>query len=203
MCQTVVCHDSRAGVPDLYDKELAVLAHEVVSTGATLVTIMDACHSRSAMREGLPPGLTPRFAPGLETAPELRDLLPELVDDAAESSGPVPGAQLPGHVALSACDEWEVANERHFPDGWHGVFTEALGHALGRLGHDATYRQVFSYARCRVGSSCGRFPAWKRSVILPTGRFSAGCCGRALPGSPCGTCGVSGRWTRGPCTVWL
>lgn len=150
MCQTVVCHDSRAGVPDLYDKELAVLAHEVVSTGATLVTIMDACHSRSAMREGLPPGLTPRFAPGLETAPELRDLLPELVDDAAESSGPVPGAQLPGHVALSACDEWEVANERHFPDGWHGVFTEALGHALGRLGHDATYRQVFSYARCRV-----------------------------------------------------
>ncbi|OEJ21865.1 hypothetical protein AR457_39930 [Streptomyces agglomeratus] len=35
MCQTMVCHDSRAGVPDLYDKELAILAYEVVSTGAT------------------------------------------------------------------------------------------------------------------------------------------------------------------------
>ncbi|MFI6012329.1 caspase family protein [Streptomyces sp. NPDC051243] len=150
MCQTMVCHDSRAGVPDLYDKELAVLAHEVVRTGATLVTIMDACHSRSAMRDGLPAGLTPRSAPGLEAPPELRDLLPELVADATDPSGPVPGAQLPGHVAFSACDEWESANERPFPDGWHGVFTEALGHALARLGPDATYRQVLGYARCRV-----------------------------------------------------
>ncbi|MEH0630564.1 MULTISPECIES: caspase family protein [Streptomyces] len=150
MCQTVVCHDSRADVADLYDKELAVLAHEVVSTGATLVTIMDACHSRSAMREGLPPDLHPRLAPGLEESPRLRDLLPELVAGAADPSVPVPGAQLPRHVALSACDEWGLANERHFPDGWHGVFTEALGHTLARLGHGATYRQVLSYARCRV-----------------------------------------------------
>ncbi|MER6958500.1 caspase family protein [Streptomyces sp. NPDC000618] len=152
MCQTMVCHDSRSDVPDLYDKELAVLAYEVVSTGATLVTIMDACHSRSAMRDGLPPDLTPRFAPRSETPPALRDLLPELVTDATDpcGPGPVPGAQLPGHVAFSACDEWELANERPFPDGWHGVFTEALGHALARLGRDATYRQVLSYARCRV-----------------------------------------------------
>src|SRR4051812_10324152 len=50
MCQTSVCHDSRDGVPDLYDKELAILVHEVLATGARMVTINDSCHSRSAMR---------------------------------------------------------------------------------------------------------------------------------------------------------
>ncbi|MFF3619224.1 caspase family protein [Streptomyces sp. NPDC002467] len=151
MCQTLVCHDSRAGAPDLYDKELAVLAQEVLATGAALVTVMDACHSRSAMREAPAPGLTPRCAPRLEEAPpHLGDLLPELAAAVADPSRPAPGAQLPGHVAFSACDEWEVANEGQFPDGWHGVFTEALGHALTRLGPDATYRQVLGHARCRV-----------------------------------------------------
>ncbi|MFF7043678.1 caspase family protein [Streptomyces massasporeus] len=159
MCQTMVCHDSRAGVPDLYDKELAILASEVVRSGATIVTIMDSCHSRSAMRDILPPGLTPRFVPRLESSPELRDLLPELTTDATDPSGPVPGAQLPRHVAFSACDEWGLANEGPFPDGWHGVFTQALGHALARLGRDATYRQVLSYARCRVeGQILGQIP---------------------------------------------
>ena len=46
-CQTTVCHDSRDTAHDLYDKELALLVHEVVSTGAHLVTIKDSCHARS------------------------------------------------------------------------------------------------------------------------------------------------------------
>lgn len=147
MCQTLVCHDSRAGAPDLYDKELGVLAQEVVTTGAQLVTIVDSCHSRSAMRDVPAPGLTARLAPAPATPPDPRDLLPLTA---------APGRQLPGHVALAACDEWERANERSFPDGWHGVFTEALGRALARLGPDATYRQVYSYARCRVEGRLSR-----------------------------------------------
>jgi hypothetical protein len=53
-------------------------------------------------------------------------LLPELVRAAADPTRPVPGRQAPGHVALSACDEWEVANESVFPDGVHGVFSARL-----------------------------------------------------------------------------
>ncbi|BCJ76946.1 hypothetical protein CS0771_64900 [Catellatospora sp. IY07-71] len=150
MCQTVVCHDSRADVADLYDKELGILAHEVVTTGAQLVTIMDSCHSRSGMRDVPVPGTKARLAPASTTAPALRDLLPELVAAAADPKRAAPGLQLPGHVALAACNEWERAREWPFADGWHGVFTEALGHALARLGPHATYRQVFSHARCRV-----------------------------------------------------
>lgn len=145
MCQTLVCHDSRAGASDLYDKELGVLAAEVVATGARLVTIVDACHSRSAMRDIPADGLVNRLAPASDTAPELRDLLPEL-----GAAGVQPGQQLEGHVAFAACDEWSQAKERKFGDDWHGLFSQALGTALARLGPQATYRQVFNYARCHV-----------------------------------------------------
>jgi Caspase domain len=153
-CQTTVCHDSRAGAADLYDKELGVLVHEVVATGAQLVTIKDSCHARSGMRGHPATGLTARLAPPADTSPALRDLLPELVRAAADPTRPVPGRQAPGHVALSACDEWEVANESVFPDGVHGVFSAALGRALARLDRDATYRQVLGDTRCQVE---GRF----------------------------------------------
>ena len=149
-CQTTVCHDSRAGAPDLYDKELGVLVHEVVAGGARLVTVRDSCHARSGMRGDPATGLTPRLAPPPDTPPAVRDLLPELVRAAADPTRPPPGRQAPGHVALSACDEWGVANESVFPDGVHGVFSAALGQAVARLDRDATYRQVLGDARCRV-----------------------------------------------------
>jgi len=155
MCQTTVCHDSRDTAPDLYDKELAVLVREIVSTGAQLVSVKDSCHSRSGLRGDPASGLTPRTAPRPEKPPELRDLLPTFVRDATDPARPVPGQQEPGHVALSACDEWEVANEVRSTHGVHGVFSAALVQALTRIGRDATYRQLLSDARCRVE---GRFP---------------------------------------------
>jgi hypothetical protein len=161
MCQTTVCHDSRDGVPDLYDKELAVLVHDVVATGARMVTINDSCHSRSAVRGGPEGGLRTRVAPSSDTAPALPDLLPELVRAAEDPARPVPGMQERGHVALSACDEWEVAHEVLAADRMHGAFSAALGQALTGLGPDATYRQVLSDARCRVE---GRFRRQKPTL---------------------------------------
>lgn len=160
--QTTVCHDSRqGGVPDLYDKELAVLVHEVVASGAFLVTIKDSCHSQGGMRDtpgdavARPPtGLPPRLAPALRVPPTVAELLPELVRDAADRRRPIPGSQAPNHVALSACESSEVANEEDFDGRIHGVFSEALRRTLTRLGPDTTYREVLSYARCLVE---GRF----------------------------------------------
>ncbi|GIF77256.1 hypothetical protein Asi02nite_67740 [Asanoa siamensis] len=156
MCQTTVCHDSRAGAPDLYDKELAVLVREVVANGALLVSIQDSCHSRSGLRGDPPTGRAPRLAPAAEEQPTPADLLPELVRDVAGGSNTAIGVHAPRHVALSACNEWELANEDLFTDGVHGVFSEALVHALGRLGRHATYRQLFHDARCRVEGRFGR-----------------------------------------------
>lgn len=157
-CQTTVCFDSRhGGVNDLYDKELAVLVREVVASGAQLVTIMDSCHSRSAMRELLdtpPTGLPPRLAESAGTRPALEMLLPELVRDAGDPDRPMPGMQMPGHIALAACQEHEVANEIDVEGDIHGVFSHALSRTLARLESQASYRQVLGGARCLVE---GRF----------------------------------------------
>lgn len=152
-CQTVVCYDSRrGGVGDLYDKELAILVRDVTAGGARLVTIMDSCHSRGVMRSAT--GLPPRFAPSLATPPTLRALLPGLVADAQDPNRPMPGAKVPGHIALSACQEHELANEDRVDGIPHGVFSHALNRTLARLGPRATYREVLSGARCLVE---GRF----------------------------------------------
>ena len=145
-CQTTVCYDSRhGGVPDIYDKEFAVLVHEVVAGGAQLVSIKDSCHARSGMREI---ELPPRYAEPSPVPPAVRDLLPELLAAAATPA--------PRHIALSACDEHEVARERSFRRTVQGVFSEAVCRAVTRLGDGATYRQVLSEARCLVE---GRYPA--------------------------------------------
>ncbi|MBE1484392.1 caspase family protein [Plantactinospora soyae] len=144
-CQTMVCYDSRHDdVPDLYDKELAVLVHEVVDRGAHLVTVQDCCHSESGMR-GAASGLRARVAPPVNVAPLPGTLLPEL-----GAGGLVPGAQDPRHVALSACQAFELANELQFGKRAYGAFTRALLQAVAHLGGDATYREVMAVARTRV-----------------------------------------------------
>jgi hypothetical protein len=174
-CQTTVCHDSRAGAPDLYDKELAVLAREVVAGGAQLVTIMDSCHSRSGVRGPEATALPPRLAPALTAAPALRDLLPELAEAVGDQTRPLPGTQLSGHIAISACDEYEVANEDHFAGGVHGIFSEALANALTMLAPGASYRQVVSEARCRVeGRYRRQRPGWEAVGDLADREFLGG-----------------------------
>ncbi|WP_176921472.1 caspase family protein [Pseudonocardia oroxyli] len=171
-CQTTVCHDSRDTAPDLYDKELAVLVREIVATGARLVSVKDSCHARHGMRA---PGMTPRLAPPARNPPRLVELLPELVRDTAGPDRPALGRQEPGHVALSACDEWEVAHETRTDDGVHGIFSLALTQALARLGPDATYRSVLADARCRVESRYRRqIPALEAVGSIADERFLDG-----------------------------
>ncbi|BEL06366.1 hypothetical protein Q0Z83_045570 [Actinoplanes sichuanensis] len=159
-CQTTVLHDSRTGtVPDLYDKELALLADEVVAGGALMLSILDSCHSRSGMRgeDDLPP----RLAPALKDPPAPDDLLPGLLR-AASTPGHRPGR----HITLAACQEHEVANETHPPGtGVHGAFSHAIGQALSRVGPTATYRDVWSHAHALVGA---RFRGQSPSLEVST-----------------------------------
>jgi hypothetical protein len=150
-CQTLICYDSRSGdVPDLYDKELAVLADEV--RGAMLVSILDSCHSRSGLRgqEDGEPALPPRLVSAALEAPAPQHLLPELLRAAEDPSRPLPGARAPRHVALAACQEHQLARERYRDGVIHGVFSHAIGRALSRVGPEATYRQVWSHAGALV-----------------------------------------------------
>jgi len=147
-CQTLVCFDSRHdGVPDLYDKEIAGLADEVLGRGAHLVTVLDSCHSQSGTRAPVS-GLAARAAPALDAAPPREALLARL--------GAGAGVHDPRHVALAACQTFEVAYETREADVPYGWFTHELTRAVAVLGGNATYREIMALARARAG---GQHPA--------------------------------------------
>lgn len=180
MMQTLVCADSRrGGVPDLCDKEVAVLIGEAVARGAHVVTVLDSCHSDGADRDqdaGTGPAwsgevdafgddtasrLTARWAPAAVEPLAMAALLPELGRSASTSS---PGAARsaavlgagPGYVALAACRRDQTAREIQMAEGHRGVFSLAVLKQLELLGPDATYRELMTGVRCYVENLVSR-----------------------------------------------
>lgn len=147
--QTIVCVDSRRGtVPDLLDKELAILIAEVAANGAHVVIVLDCCHAKGATRDAT---LTRQAPPG-EAPPSMERLLPELrehADNGVRGAGATVNRQ-PDHVALFACATDQSAYEIPLPTGSRGAFSLALLTELGRLGSAATYRELIGGARCYV-----------------------------------------------------
>jgi hypothetical protein len=173
MMQTLVCADSRCdGVPDLYDKEMAVLIGEVVARGAHMVTILDSCHSDGADREiggGVGAGaawfgevdeaehrgfsrLSARWVPAADSAPSASALVTEVggVRSAAVQR------ENPNYVALAACRRDQTAQEIRLPYGHRGAFSLAILNQLERQGPDATYRELMTGARCYVENLVSR-----------------------------------------------
>ncbi|MBB5869647.1 hypothetical protein F4553_003026 [Allocatelliglobosispora scoriae] len=146
---SLICADSRHdGVPDLFDKELTVLIGEVAASGAHVTVVLDSCHSAGIAREGLPM-LRSRFGPPADGPPRLDSLLPELAGLRSRTAA----EQAPSYVLLAACRENESAYEIRSPDGPRGAFSLHLLHAMGRLGPEATYRQLLAAAGCEVENS--------------------------------------------------
>lgn len=162
LMQTMLCVDSRhRGVPDLYDKELAVLIRDVADRGAHVAVVVDCCHADGADRAaGLVSGtagehpalrLTARWTPALNTPPALADLLAALSKpEEYETLRSTSTLRAPDHVALAACRSDQVAYELSFRAGHHGAFTTALVAQLERLGPDATYRRLLTGVRCYI-----------------------------------------------------
>ncbi|WP_326561240.1 caspase family protein [Micromonospora sp. NBC_01796] len=145
--QTLMCVDSRHGpVPDLYDKEIAVLTDEVAASGAHVVLVFDSCHSGGANRDAL----ATRWTPPPAQPPPTDLLLPELIIRTPE--GDPTGFYVGGadHVALAACRSDESATETLRYGPVHGLFTGALLAAAGQLGPGATYRELHTATRCEV-----------------------------------------------------
>ncbi|WP_194908302.1 caspase family protein [Catenulispora rubra] len=179
--QTLVCADSRRdGVPDLCDKEVAVLIGEIVARGAHVVTVFDSCHSDGADREaGAGAGanefgdqdvarLSVRWAPATDVPPSMSALLAELgmptptpMPMPTPASAPTSvlggGARSaiglgasPNYVALAACRRNQTAQEIQLADGRRGVFSLAVLKQLEGLGPSPTYRELMTGVRCYV-----------------------------------------------------
>jgi uncharacterized caspase-like protein len=137
--ESLVPADSRAGAPDIRDKELRPLLNRILDRGARLTVILDNCHSGSGAR-GLPSGARPR---GI--APDLRD-----VRDGA-SYGPRPENR--GALVLAAAqdfdDAWETRDER---GTMHGAFTWALLRAMRDSEPGEAAMDTFLRAQARMRS---------------------------------------------------
>jgi hypothetical protein len=121
---TILAWDSRGPddpdfLKDIVDQQLNVIIENAMNVqGANVITIFDSCHAGTADRDAAPGG---RHAPTVKVH-RLRQPI-------ATRQPAI--ATVIGHRAhLAAAMDAEIAMEKPFPDGNHGVFTEALIHAI-------------------------------------------------------------------------
>ncbi|MES9524081.1 caspase family protein [Streptomyces capoamus] len=209
LMQTLLCADSRHdGVPDLYDKDLAVLIGEITARGVHVVAVLDCCHSDSGTRgpgaAGAADGpwrapLAVRGQPPFPHRPPDGALLLPFGARPADRGGTAPRRGMapsrPGpepHVLLAACHSDQYAVEVPTDQGDRGLFSLALLERLESLGLGATCRELMTGARCRVEEAArGQIPVLSPAAEAVVDRPFAGGAVRAAR-SP-----VTMRWLRG------
>lgn len=143
--QSLVCVDSQVGdVPDLFDKELALLISEVAARGPHVTVVLDSCYSGGATRDV--PSIGVRRVEPVSPFPDPDQLLVPLTSRLAVS--PLSGHGVVDHVALAACQRDQVAYERADADHVRrGVFTAGLLTELRRGGSQRSYRELMAATR--------------------------------------------------------
>jgi len=139
--EAIVPADSRLGVEDIRDKQLATYFNRILDRGARLTALLDNCFSGSGAR-GLGIGMIVR---GITTDP--RD-----VRDGVRYGTP---PEERGALILSAAEDGDFAREVRDADGkFHGVFTWAWIRALSRASADEpageTFRRAQAYIRVEM-----------------------------------------------------
>jgi Caspase domain len=143
--QTLLCADSRVdGVPDLLDKELAILIGEVAARGPHVTVVLDCCHAGGGSRT--PPSVRARWVPPASQPPDPARLLRGHGRTAVGS--PSPRGRGADHVALAACQRDQKANEKPHEDHVRGVFSLGLLTELRRpRPAPSTYRELMAATR--------------------------------------------------------
>lgn len=152
--ETLLAVDSRVeGGLDIADKELAVLIAEVARGGAHVVVVLDSCHSGTATRDPGEVGQVRRMAPSKTwQRPEGTYWFEGDASVPAELDSAGGWRVLPvgRHVLLAACEDWQVAREYIVGGKTRGLFTWSLLGALGRLGAELSYKELFKQVQARV-----------------------------------------------------
>ncbi|HEY0159891.1 MAG TPA: caspase family protein [Thermoanaerobaculia bacterium] len=134
--ESLVPADSRAGAPDIRDKELRPLFNRILDRGARLTVILDNCHSGSGAR-GLATGAQPRGV-----AADLRDV--------ADATGE-PRPEDRGALVLAAAQDFDRAWETRDEEGqMHGAFSWAWIRAMRDAAPDEPAAETFLRAQARL-----------------------------------------------------
>jgi caspase domain-containing protein len=135
--ETLVPADSRAGAPDIRDKELRRLFNRILDRGARLTVVVDTCHSGSVAR-GLASGELSR---GVDLDPR----------DVADGSPQGPKPEERGALVIAAAQDfdraWESWDEAGQP---HGAFSLALVRAMRDAVPGEPAEETFLRARARL-----------------------------------------------------
>ena len=161
--ETQVCYDSRDrnGTPDLADKELRYLIHQVSLKNPHILTISDSCHSGDNTRTDL----VKRRLPDVETIgePRLSNLAPrrkwekfcfadkiskEDIANELVLENILPQGQ---HIQMSACQDRELAYELR----GSGIFTSMLLNVLERSNGNISYSDLRQRIRFSI---TGKYP---------------------------------------------
>lgn len=130
--ETIVPADAYLGIPDIRDKEVAVLLDNIVNNGIILTAIFDCCHSGS-MARGL-----------FDTKQDkLRWCAPDLKNDSKDGSVS-PRPEDKGALIISAAQDDEPASEFRMNNNTpHGAFTYGFIQAMNSLPATASAEQIF------------------------------------------------------------
>ncbi len=130
--ETIVPADAYLGIPDIRDKEIAVLLDNIVTKEIVLTAIFDCCHSGS-MARGL-----------FDSNPnKLRWCAPDMEHDAKDGSTS-PKPEEKGALIISAAQDDEPASEFRMDNNTpHGAFTFALIQTMNTLPASASAEQIF------------------------------------------------------------
>lgn len=136
--ETLVPADTRAGAPDLRDKELAALFVEAAAR-TRLTVVLDSCHSGGAMR-----GVGKLRSIPADRSRDLRD--------------PEPGPRPEDHgvlVMTAALDSQPAGEARDDAGRPHGAFTTALLAALARASGEPSAEELFASAKAAMQRGSG------------------------------------------------
>ena len=134
--ESLVPADSRAGAPDIRDKELRMLFNRILDHGARLTVILDNCHSSSGAR-GLGTGARPR---GVK--PDLRDVADGVT---------VPRPESRGALVLAATQDVDAAWETRDAEGkFHGAFSWAWMRSMRDSAGGEPVMETFLRAQARM-----------------------------------------------------
>jgi hypothetical protein len=167
--ETMVCYDSRDnnGTPDLADKELRYLIHEVSKKNPHIVVISDSCHSGDNTRSDLVKRRLPNEGENGENGEvitsRLSNLAPQrswdkfcfankISPDAIANTNEIKDILPEGrHIQMAACKDRELAYELR----GSGVFTSMLLNVLERSNGNISYSDLRQRIRHSVS---GKFP---------------------------------------------
>lgn len=131
--ESIVPADSRAGAPDIRDKELRAVFNRILDRDARLTVMLDNCHSASGARG----------SPARGVAADLRD-----VADPG-TGGPAPESR--GALVIASVQDDEIAWELQGDDGnMHGAFSWAWIRAMRDARRDEAAVETFLRAQARL-----------------------------------------------------